>query len=320
VSGSVIDGVAIAGGVKYAVHVMGGNWLPAVTGYDIYDSDYGYAGVLGKAIDAVMINGRSYATSYNSNNGSSNSGSWDGTYYEDSVSYSNDSALGGYSSDPGNWDCKHHKVCKNALNEVGSRNWAKGTTRQAKNNPSVIVIGDITANIGLFDETEVTLRDGDWKCNLFIYEMLLDSGIDIGTPRNIYKVLDGPPTAQDWYAFKSEINGEDSKLREYFELVAEIKDKSDRTKVPFNSEYEYATDYLYDKTRPGDIVTNGEHLGIVSKYFFDSYVNTNSDGDIELCINTRESYVGHTAFGFRASDKPVRFYRLKEKYLKEVLL
>jgi len=71
-NGDVIDGVAVSCGVEYAVHIQGGGWLPSVRRYDINDHDNGYAGILGKAIDAVMIRGRTYATSYNDN--SSNSG------------------------------------------------------------------------------------------------------------------------------------------------------------------------------------------------------------------------------------------------------
>jgi len=65
IKGDAIDGVAIQGGVKYRVHVMGKGWLPEVTGYNINDSIHGYAGILGQTIDAVMINGRRYATSHN---------------------------------------------------------------------------------------------------------------------------------------------------------------------------------------------------------------------------------------------------------------
>jgi len=63
--GDVIDAVAISGGVRYAVHIKGGNWLPVVTGYNVNDDNNGYAGVIGRSIDAIMINGRTYATSYN---------------------------------------------------------------------------------------------------------------------------------------------------------------------------------------------------------------------------------------------------------------
>ena len=63
--GSSIDAVAISGGVYYVVHVKGVNWLPAVNGYDVYDSNYGYAVIVWKEIDAIMIKGRTYATFYN---------------------------------------------------------------------------------------------------------------------------------------------------------------------------------------------------------------------------------------------------------------
>ena len=42
------------GQVRYRVHVFGGSWLPYVTGYDIADHEYGYAGDL-KPIDAIEI-------------------------------------------------------------------------------------------------------------------------------------------------------------------------------------------------------------------------------------------------------------------------
>jgi len=77
--GNVIDAVAISGGVDYAVHIKGGQWLPVVNGYDISESSNGYAGIIGKAIDAIMINKRTYATSYNDdNNGGNNDENNDG--------------------------------------------------------------------------------------------------------------------------------------------------------------------------------------------------------------------------------------------------
>ena len=66
-NGDAIDAVAISGGIQYAVHILGGNWLSSVNGYNINDGNNGYAGVIGKAIDAIMINGRTYATCYNTN-------------------------------------------------------------------------------------------------------------------------------------------------------------------------------------------------------------------------------------------------------------
>ena len=55
--GDAITDVAIrvsAGKVKYRVHILGGDWLPYVTGYDINDHQNGYAGT-GKPIDAIEV-------------------------------------------------------------------------------------------------------------------------------------------------------------------------------------------------------------------------------------------------------------------------
>ena len=71
--GKVIDAVAISGGVTYKAHILGGGWLPAVNGYNTGDANNGYAGIIGKTIDAIMINGRNYAVYYEG--GSSGGGS-----------------------------------------------------------------------------------------------------------------------------------------------------------------------------------------------------------------------------------------------------
>ena len=60
-----IDGDAIKGGVKYRVHIKDGPWLPAVTGYNFKDDKIGYAGILGKTIDAVAIYGKTYYYYFN---------------------------------------------------------------------------------------------------------------------------------------------------------------------------------------------------------------------------------------------------------------
>jgi len=64
VNGEPIDAVVIGGNVEYAAHVLGGGWLPPVSGYNLSDSINGYAGNIGHAIDAIMIKGRTYATSF----------------------------------------------------------------------------------------------------------------------------------------------------------------------------------------------------------------------------------------------------------------
>ena len=62
--GRAIDAVAIKGGVEYRVHLLNGGWLPPVTGYNFNDEENGYAGILGRTIDAVAIKGKTYATGY----------------------------------------------------------------------------------------------------------------------------------------------------------------------------------------------------------------------------------------------------------------
>ena len=63
-TGKPIDGVAIKGGQRYRVHILGGGWLSPVTGYNTKDEENGYAGILGKTIDAIAIEGHTYASGY----------------------------------------------------------------------------------------------------------------------------------------------------------------------------------------------------------------------------------------------------------------
>lgn len=43
------------GNIRYRVHLRDGDWLDWVDGYDINDSNNGYAGIKGKVIDAVQV-------------------------------------------------------------------------------------------------------------------------------------------------------------------------------------------------------------------------------------------------------------------------
>lgn len=55
--GTPITDIAIKvdkGSIRYRVHVLGGGWLPWVTGYDWNDTNNGYAGI-GKDIDGIQI-------------------------------------------------------------------------------------------------------------------------------------------------------------------------------------------------------------------------------------------------------------------------
>ena len=53
-----ISGVAVKvseGNLRYRVHLLNGDWLDWVDGYDIKDDINGYAGIKGKVIDAIQI-------------------------------------------------------------------------------------------------------------------------------------------------------------------------------------------------------------------------------------------------------------------------
>ena len=43
------------GKIKYRVHLLNGDWLPWVDGYDIDDDNNGYAGIKGKVIDGLQV-------------------------------------------------------------------------------------------------------------------------------------------------------------------------------------------------------------------------------------------------------------------------
>ena len=43
------------GDIKYRVHLLNGDWLDWVDGYDINDSNNGYAGIKGKVIDGLQV-------------------------------------------------------------------------------------------------------------------------------------------------------------------------------------------------------------------------------------------------------------------------
>lgn len=58
--GKPISSIRVSGGKEYCVHVLGGNWLPPVTGNDENDAYNGYAGLDGKPIDGFAIKGTKY--------------------------------------------------------------------------------------------------------------------------------------------------------------------------------------------------------------------------------------------------------------------
>lgn len=46
---------ASRGKIRYRVHLLNGDWLPWVTGYNINDNRNGFAGIKEKVIDAVQV-------------------------------------------------------------------------------------------------------------------------------------------------------------------------------------------------------------------------------------------------------------------------
>ena len=118
------------------------------------------------------------------------------------------------------------KIYLNAKANVGETVWAYEVDRQAKKNPKVYFTGN------------------EWKCNLFVYEMILDSGYDIGTPntagfKHLILFFQGknkrPPCCMDWYNEK--VPG--------FILIGEGEEGK-------------------QNCIPGDIVTDGTHMGIIA--------------------------------------------------------
>ena len=151
------------------------------------------------------------------------------------------------------------EILSNAKENINETAWAKGKDRQAKRNENVYVL------------------NGEWKCNLFVYEIILASGYDIGTPNQVNcfnpkywgiclkNKTKRPPCCKDWF---------DEKVPGFF-LVGE-DDKGRKL------------------SKGGDIITNGIHIGIIS----------NSK---ELTISANEEKIVETNFGFSEDDKTKTF-------------
>jgi len=185
-----------------------------------------------------------------------------------------------YSSRSSTWKCEDHKICASALNKVGSDEWSPDVERKADNNKDVLV------------------QKGQPKCNLFVYEMLLNNGIDIGTPNRGRKYFiiptPRPPLAEDWFNFKDKINDENSKLRTYFKTV--------RSK---------------NESRPGDIIVSKDHIGIVSNNYKNSSKGNNKERELCISASFTDKKIVNNEWGFTRGG-PVKIYRLKDDYLKKV--
>ena len=122
---------------------------------------------------------------------------------------------------------RQFRIFKTAEANIGKTAWAFNNKRQAKRNPSVC-----------FNSFEN-------KCNLFVYEVILAAGYDVGTPNSINGLahpilaaqgkLARPPCAIDWY----------NKTVPGMDFIGEGQDGK-------------------NKCEAGDIITDGTHMGIVA--------------------------------------------------------
>ena len=110
------------------------------------------------------------------------------------------------------------KLLDKAKEYIGSKNWSKWRKR--------------TSFDGL-----TTFKIGETKCNLFIYEVLKQCGIDLGLPNDYGKevIVKRPYVCKQWY--NEEVP--------YFKCIGKGIE-------------------ALKKAKPGDIITNGSHIGIIS--------------------------------------------------------
>ena len=119
------------------------------------------------------------------------------------------------------------KIYLNAESNIGETAWSFDVDRQAKRNEKVYV------------------TKGEYKCNLFVYEIILASGYDIGTPNKAncikHPILcsqgkdQRPPLCNDW--FNERVPG--------FNLIGMNEDGK-------------------KLCQKGNIITDGHHIGIIS--------------------------------------------------------
>ena len=150
------------------------------------------------------------------------------------------------------------KIYLNAKENIGETAWAKDNERQAKRNEGVF------------------FKAGEWKCNLFVYEIILVSGYDIGTPNKmscfkhpilcVRKKTKRPPCASDWY----------NETVEGFTLIGEGEEGRKLCKA-------------------GDIMTDGTHMGIVSEG--------------KQTISATDKEIVQNDWGFREDNTNVKIFR-----------
>ena len=156
---------------------------------------------------------------------------------------------------------RQFRILKTAEANIGDYSWSPDKVRQAKRNPNVY------------------FKKNEPKCNLFVYEVILAAGYDIGTPNQLNDLahpglaLQGklvrPPCAMDWY--NCEVEG--------MEYIGE-DDEGRKNCIP------------------GDIITTGYHMGIVA------------GNNQTISASYTEKKIVRNSFGFRGEN--VRIFRCIE--------
>lgn len=158
------------------------------------------------------------------------------------------------------------KIVSVAKSYIGSTKWAKANDRKASQNP------------------QVHFGEGEWKCNLFVYEVLLEAGLDTYTPnrvRNPFKykelILNGeilrPNTTHDWYKGTVKFFGEVEK----------------------------------QNIRDGDIVTDDTHVGIV-------YYNRNENCYKTIEANQFQVTTSDWGITYTYDNKKAKYYRYDGRF------
>ena len=122
---------------------------------------------------------------------------------------------------------RQERIYLTAEANIGDTSWSPDNERQARRNEHVF------------------FKAGEPKCNLFVYEVILAAGYDIGTPNQLdgFKhpilamqgKLDRPPCARDWY----------DKTVPGMKFIGEDRNGK-------------------NNCIQGDIITDGNHMGIVA--------------------------------------------------------
>ena len=150
-------------------------------------------------------------------------------------------------------------IIDTAKSYIGETYWAKDVERVASLNE------------------KVCFEEGEWKCNLFVYEVILEAGYDIGCPnrKHFYNILRNPrpPTTHDWY---------NQQIRN-FNYIGE------------GNEGKRALE-------EGDIITDNTHMGIAS---YNRGWKTISAGKYEVLEND---------WGIERSANPIRIFRYAPGY------